>query len=343
MLFKRITRICFILVCLFGGVSLVASEKDKNQAVATFNGEVFTYGMIEKGIEQDLYDAEKKVFDLKMNNLKQMLISRLIKLDPRSKGISEQQFVERYIAKPYRVTDSMVERFIQQRKIPANQIDDKLKGQVRQFLSSQYYFNQIENWFAEQSKQHQIEINLQPPGEPRYDVKVGDAPYIGGKDAKVTIVEFSDFECPYCAKASNVIWELNKKYGDKIKIAYKHFPLNFHPNAQKAAEAGICAKEQDPKLFWKMHDALFADFRNLSVGTMKDKAKSIGLDYEQFSQCLTSGKYTDKVNQDIQEGMSVGVASTPAFFINGKLVKGAQPLEVFVKKIDEELALTDNN
>ena len=198
--------------------------------------------------------------------------------------------------------------------------------------------DQIEAWFSVQAKKYNIQINLPEPPEPRFQVAVGDSPYLGGKDAKVTVVEFSDFECPYCVKASKVVQELNQIYGDKIKIVYKHFPLSFHPNAQKAAEAGICATQQGNQYFWELHNAMFADYRNLTIGSIKDKAKDLGLDYQRFSDCLTSGQNAEKVTQDIREGIDVGVSSTPAFFINGLLVKGALPLEVFVEKIDQELA-----
>ena len=325
--------ICLVLL----GFSYV-HRADASEVVASLNGEAITYKMIERGSEMELYEAEMKLFDIRMASLKEMLIGRLIKLDPRSKGIDEQQFINQFVAKPIRVTDALVDEFAKQRRIPANKLDDDLKKKIRQYIHSQNYMSQIDSWFVEQSKLHNITINLPMPEEPRFHIELGDAPFKGAKDAKVTIVEFSDFECPYCARADETVKQLIQKYGDKIKLVYKHYPLSFHPNAPKAAEASICAQQQGSDYFWKMHDELFANQRNLSIGVMKDSAKKIGLDYEKFSQCLTSGKYAAQVAADMQQGAAVGVNSTPVFFVNGRILKGAQPFESFVEKIEQELA-----
>lgn len=330
----RIRVSIFLILLSFSSLINAASE----DVVASFNGEPITYQMIEQGSEMELYEAKLKLFDIRMTSLKEMLIGRLIKLDPRSKGLDQQQFINRYIAKPIRVTDKMVSDFAKKQRIPADKLDQDLKSKVRQYLRSQNYMSQVDAWFVAQSGRHNVKINLTMPEEPRFHVDITDAPFRGDKNAKVTIVEFSDFECPYCVRADGTVRQLVEKYGDKIKVVYKHFPLSFHPNAPKAAEASICAQQQGMDYFWKMHDELFANYRNLSVGVMKDSAKKIGLDYDAFSSCLTSGKYASRVEADMQQGMAVGVNSTPVFFVNGRLIKGAQPLESFVEKIEQELA-----
>ncbi|TQV75260.1 hypothetical protein FLL45_10010 [Aliikangiella marina] len=322
-----------LAICLFVTSSVVAHE----ESIATINGEKITLEMLQGGNQMEIYEAEQKIYQIRMGLLKQALISKLVKLDPRSKGMDENEFIALFVVKPKNITDFDVMNFIMQRNIDESKINNALKAEVKQYLESQDYMRQIDAWFFEQANKYDVQISLAKPREPRFDVKAGDAPYLGGKDAKVEIVEFSDFECPYCAKATDVIRSLNQRYGDRIKIAYKHFPLNFHPNAQKAAEAGVCAKMQSNEMFWKLHDEMFANIKNLSVGALKDKAKKIGLDYEQFNTCLSSGKYAAKVQSDIAEGMRVGVSSTPVFFVNGRMIKGAQPIEVFIEKIEEEL------
>jgi len=307
------------------------------EGAATINGEVITIDMLQRDNQMDIYEAEQKIYKIRMGLLRQTLISRMIKLDPRSKGMAEHDFIASYVIKPKVISEFDVMNFIMQRNIEESKINAALKSEVKQYLESQDYMQQIEGWFKKEGSKHDIKITLAKPREPRFDVRAGDAPYLGGKDAKVEIVEFSDFECPYCARATDVVRALNQKYGDKIKIAYKHFPLSIHPNAQKAAEAAICAKMQGNEKFWQMHDAMFANIRNLSIGALKDKAKNLGLDYTKFSTCLSSGKYAAKVKSDMAEGMKVGVASTPVFFVNGRMIKGAQPLEVFIEKIEEEL------
>jgi protein-disulfide isomerase len=131
--------------------------------------------------------------------------------------------------------------------------------------------------------------------------------------------------------------QVEEKYGDKLRLVYRDFPLvQIHNNAAKAAEAGECAHEQGK--FWEMHDKLFADQSKLQVEALKHAATEIGLDAEKFNQCLDSAKYAAEVQQDADEGARYGVTGTPAFFINGRLLSGAQPLEAFTQVIDEELA-----
>ena len=158
----------------------------------------------------------------------------------------------------------------------------------------------------------------------------------GSKNSPVTLIEYSDYECPYCARAEATIKDVLDEYGSKIYFVYKDFPLPFHNNAQKAAEASRCALEQGK--YWEYHDALFKNQQSLDTNSLKTYAKSLGLDEAKFSECLDSNKYTEKVKQDIEEGQSKGVTGTPTFFVNGKILVGAQPFDAFKEIIDKELA-----
>lgn len=158
----------------------------------------------------------------------------------------------------------------------------------------------------------------------------------GSKNAKVTLVTFSDFECPYCGRFYPTVKEIMKQYGDKVRVVFKHFPLSFHKNAQKAAEASECAAEQGK--FWQMHDKIFENQQLLSFDQLKAWAKDLKLNTSQFNSCLDSGKFAQKVQADMQEGAQKGVDGTPATFVNGILVSGAQPFEAFKQMIDQELA-----
>ena len=158
----------------------------------------------------------------------------------------------------------------------------------------------------------------------------------GSKNSPVTLIEYSDYECPYCARAEATIKDVLDEYGSKIYFVYKDFPLPFHNNAQKAAEARRCALEQGQ--YWEYHDALFKNQQSLDTNSLKTYAKSLGLDEAKFSECLDSNKYTEKVKQDMEEGQSKGVTGTPTFFVNGKMLVGAQPFDAFKEIIDKELA-----
>jgi len=158
----------------------------------------------------------------------------------------------------------------------------------------------------------------------------------GDFNAPITLVEFSDFECPFCARHFPTLNEILREYQGKVRLVYKHFPLPFHPNAQKAAEASECAAEQGK--FWEYHDKLFENFsEGYSLEKFKQWAKDLGLDSDRFDNCLNSGKYSQKVQKDIQEGNQKGVEGTPATFVNGQLISGALPYEVFKQIIDNLL------
>lgn len=161
----------------------------------------------------------------------------------------------------------------------------------------------------------------------------------GNPNAPVTIVEWSDFECPFCVRFyKDTLFQIEEKYIDtgKVKLVYRDFPLNFHLNAQKAAEAAECAGEQGK--FWEMHDLLFEKGVAGGVQGFKQYAQEIRLDTAKFSQCLDSGKYENEVQKDTQDGINAGIQGTPGFIINGQLISGAQPFSAFQQVIERELA-----
>ena len=316
----------------------VVSASDKDVAAKVLGDEI-KYSDLDKGNRLEIYQAKKKLHELQNAELREILIDKLIAADPRSKGITIDQYISQFVINPVAVTDGQVDAFIKNRRISQDKINTNLKEQARRYLMQLQVGEQIDQWLQVQIKKHNVTINLDEPQEPRFEVDISDSAVRGGKNAKVTIVEFSDFECPYCQKANETLYMLDSIYGDKIKIVYKHFPLSsIHPQAQKAGEASACAQEQGMEKFWIFHDKLFDNYRSLSVGRMKDFAKELGLDAEKFNECLTSGKMANKVARDLQQGLELGVESTPAFFINGRFVRGALPLDNFREIIDQELA-----
>jgi protein-disulfide isomerase len=179
------------------------------------------------------------------------------------------------------------------------------------------------------------------PSNPSIDMEelIDDDTIKGNPNAPVTIVEWSDFECPFCTRFyEETLGQITKEYIDtgKVKLVYRDFPLGFHAQAQKAAEAAECAGEQGK--FWEMHDALFDNGVSGGVTSFKSFAKDIGLNTEDFDECLDSGQMADEVKKDMADGQRVGITGTPGFIINGQLVTGAQPFENFRQVIEAELA-----
>lgn len=166
-----------------------------------------------------------------------------------------------------------------------------------------------------------------------------DDPALGDPNAPVTMVEFADFQCPFCGRMfSDTLPQIKEKYvkTGKVKFVYRDFPLSsIHPFAQKAAEAGECADDQGK--FWQLHDIIYTRQQQLSHENLKKWAEEVGLNTAQFSQCLDSGKYADEVVKDLQDGQNAGVTGTPATFVNGRLVSGALPYAQFEVVIEEAL------
>jgi protein-disulfide isomerase len=162
-------------------------------------------------------------------------------------------------------------------------------------------------------------------------------PALGPASAPVTLVEFSDFQCPFCQRVEPTLKRLRETYGDKLRIVWKDFPLTqIHPQAFKAGEAGHCAADQGK--FWEYHDRLFANQQALQPADLKKHAADLGLDAAAFGTCLDSSKHGERVRDGVSQGTALGVNSTPTTFINGRRLSGAQPYEVFVAAIDEELS-----
>jgi len=171
-----------------------------------------------------------------------------------------------------------------------------------------------------------------------YDITTLDDPYAGSLEADVVIVEFADFQCPYCFQVFPTVREIISTYGDQIRFIYRDFPIDdIHPYAQNAAEAGECASEQDK--FWEYHDKLFINQDNLDLASLKNYALELGLDTQEFNTCLDSNRYYTEVQQDFASGIVAGVEGTPTFFINDIQFQGAITVENFKSIIDELLVI----
>lgn len=311
--------------------------------IATKQGVVATVGNIEitekefyDGIESDLYEAELKIFSLKENRLKAIVLEKLMDADPRKNGLSSDDYLAKFISKDRDVSEKEIEKFIQERSIPKEHVNDGLKDRIKKFLQMEDKKVDVEKWLAKETEKNPVKAFFGKPERPKFDVVIGEnVPMVGGKNAKVTIVEFSDFQCPFCVKGHEVAAEIKKKYGDKVKIYFKNMPLSFHNHAQGAAEAAMCANLEGK--FWKMHDWMFTHQNKLDVEGLKEGAKAMGLNSKKFDACLDSHEMKSVVQKDIADATKSGVKSTPTFYVNGVLVQGAQPIEVFSEIIDAEL------
>ena len=174
-----------------------------------------------------------------------------------------------------------------------------------------------------------------PDADREYDVEVAGAPTKGSDDAIVTIVEWSDFQCPFCNRVAPTLAQIEKEYGDQVRIAFKHMPLSIHAQAPQAHAASEAAHRQGK--FWEMHDRIFANQRDLSAETLAGYAQEIGLDMDQFARDIEAEDVKKRIDSDMQQASKLGVTGTPSFFITGRYLSGAQPFPNFKRLIDEAI------
>jgi protein-disulfide isomerase len=233
--------------------------------------------------------------------------------------------------KPAEVNDAAVDAFYEENKARIPQPKEQVAPQIRQYLQQRGQFEAREKFFKGLESKYKVDMKLEPL---RAEV-AATGPAKGPAQAPVTIVEFSDFQCPFCARVNPTLEQVRAKYGDKVRIVFRQYPLDMHPQARKAAEASLCANEQGK--FWEMHDAMFANQQLLGVDDLKAKAVGLGLNADSFNSCLDSGKFGSQIAQDLEAGSAAGVSGTPALFINGRFINGAVPLEQITEVIDDEL------
>jgi protein-disulfide isomerase len=212
---------------------------------------------------------------------------------------------------------------------------DQVSSQIADLLRNQRRKDASDKLEQRLRAERKVTVNFEPH---RLQFANEGAPTKGKKDAPVTLVEFSDFQCPYCQAVAPVLKQVADKYGDKVQIIYRQFPIpSLHPFALKAAEASLCANEQGK--FWEMHDTMFADQKKLAVSDLKETAGRLGMDRKKFDKCLDTGRYTEQVQNDQKEGQRVGINGTPAMFINGTYVEGGSvPYSTLSSLLDKELA-----
>ena len=172
----------------------------------------------------------------------------------------------------------------------------------------------------------------------RFDVPVDDDPILGPENAAITIIQFADFECPFCAEWQSEVWpEIVKTFPDQVRLVFRDFPLyGMHPNAESAAEAANCASDQNA--YWEYHDKLFEAENGLGMNALKQYANDVGMDVEEFTECMESNRFINEVKADYDFATGIGISSVPTFFINGIPIVGAQPFSVFKQIISKELA-----
>jgi protein-disulfide isomerase len=306
--------------------------------LAEVDGQPITAEEIDKAIAAPLAKLHEQIYNLRQQRLESAIRERLLVQEAARRGISVQKLLDAEVnSKVSLVTEEEVERFYEANKGRLGQGDEaEIRDQLRGRLQAQRVAARRDAFVQSLRKNAKVVVNLEPPPVMRVTVSTTGAPARGGANAPVTIVEFSDFHCPFCKRVLPTLKALEERYGDKVRLVFRDLPLDqLHPGARKAHEAARCAHEQGK--FWAYHDVLFENAPRSSADDLRGFARDVGLDVSKFDACVTSGRHREAVQKDIEEATRLGVNGTPAFFINGQLLSGALPLESFARVIDREL------
>jgi protein-disulfide isomerase len=324
-----------------------AASKNGNEfpdVLATVDGDKITMSEVRDraGTELDRIDTQYYLIRSKIVEavLDSMLRERTILAEAKKQKKSVDDLINAEAGQQLEPTDAQITAWYQANQDrAAGRTLESLRSQISDLLKNKNRKDAEDRLLARLNKERKVEVKFHPY---RLAIDNGAAPARGNTNAPVTMVEFSDFQCPFCFRFAPVLNQVASKYGDKVRIVYRQYPLtSIHPFAFKAAEASLCAHEQGK--FWEMHDALFADQNKLGVADMKQTAGRLGLDRKEFDKCLDTGRFTEQVQKDMAEGTRLGITGTPAVFVNGVEVPGgAVPVEKIAAAIDKELERLDS-
>ena len=262
--------------------------------------------------------------------------ARLFEAESKKTGRTQEQLIAGEISGSAEPSDAAIKAWFDdnQERLGGRTLE-QVHSQIAAFLRNQQRAEAATKLEDRLRAQQRVSVAFEPY---RLQFNNDGAPALGKKDAPVTLVEFSDFQCPFCKQAAPTVKQVAQKLGDKVRIVYRQYPIeSLHPFALKAAEASLCANDQGK--FWELHDAMFADQTRLGVNDLKQTARRLGLDGRAFDSCLDSSRHADQVQADLKEGQRVGLTGTPTMFINGVIVDGgAVGFSVLEGLIKQELS-----
>ena len=296
-----------------------SSNADRARVLAVINNKNITLGDIENSLRPLIFNVQEQVYSLRKQDLELKVNDTLLAQEAQKKGVTTRALLDAEVtAKVPRVSDADAQTFFDQNKDRISGDFAQTKAQIIQYLQERKENDATIAFAGQLRRAATVQINLIAPESPSFEIATDDQPVKGIANASVTIVAFTDFECPSCARQHPVLERITSEFGDRVRLVVRDFPLTQHPNARKAAEAAEAAREQGK--YWEYAGVLFRNQSALGVDRLRQYATDLGLDRARFDASLDSGKFAEKVQRDVIDGHKLGVNGTPTIYINGKRV-----------------------
>ena len=311
-------------------ITIGALGQSDQTVVAEVGGVKVTLGELEQEESAKLLSAHYQYYQAQSKALEDLIDKKLLELKAKSENLTVDQLIDRDIkSKITDPTEDQMKVYYEglETEQPYEAVRDKILEKIRQLRTDKVRAAYVKDL----REKTLVSIALAPP---RAKVELADNEMLGPKSAKVVLVEFADYECPYCQRVAPDVRKLKEEFGDRLAFTYKDFPLPNHGRAEKAAEAARCASKQNK--FWEFHDELFHS-KELDVDQLKAQARALSLDSGQFDKCLDSGEQSAAVSKDKKEGLRLGISGTPSFFINGHYLSGALDYAALRQVIEQQL------
>ncbi len=327
---------CVVIAASCGkGMNTTVVSTNPGEVVATVNDAPITAAELDKESKNRLQRVEQEIYQIKKESLDEMVEAKLIEQAAAKQGKKVEEYLKENIDdKITAPTEDEIKSFYEARKDQmGNKPMKEMEGTIKTFLTQNRKQGLHQQLISGLKASANVKIKIEPP---RVAVDTGDNPSIGPKGAKIHLVEFTDYQCPFCGRVRPAISQIMDEYKDKVRYTLMDFPLSFHQFAKKAHEAVHCAGDQGK--YWEYNKEIWSKQQALQVDKLKEYAKELKLNAKKFDECLDSGKYTKLVEENVEVGANAGAQGTPSFFINGIFLSGARPVGDFKKIIDDELS-----
>ena len=316
------------VMCFTG---LVAGQQNSS-VVAEVNGDKLTVADLEQKEATELLQSRYKYYQAERKALDNLIDQHLLEMQASKENLTVDQLLQREVTSKLKADPTEEQLRIYYEGVETDQPFEAMREQILQHIREARQTKARAAYLKGLRSHAQISIALTSPTAP---VELTRSPVRGNRDAPVVLVEFADYQCPYCQKIHPDLEKLQKEYGNRLALVYKDYPLPMHPYAQKAAEAARCAGVQGK--FWEFHDMLFAG-KKLQPADLKEQARTLNLDEQQFDKCIVEGLEAADVEKDAEEARSLGITGTPSFFINGHFFSGVLSYAALHDMVEQQLA-----